>query len=321
METKVMTTTETLALSVIVPCCNEAESLPLLMPRLHDVCRSVTSSYEILLIDDGSTDGTTALIDRIVEEYPKVLGIRLARRFGQQIALSAGLSMAKGDRILFIDADLQDPPELLPDMIRLMEEGADVVYGQRVSRAGESEFKKASAHWFYRFLRHFGDANLPLDAGDFRLISRRVADLLLRMPERQRFLRGMISWIGLKQVPILYARHERAAGKTKYPLAQMAAFAMDAITSFSAAPLRLSLFLSLATGGLSLVLMLYAVGAWLLGDTVQGWTSLTCIMLLFFGLQFLCIGLIGEYVGRLYLENKGRPLFVIDTLTKRNEEK
>lgn len=303
-----------LALSVVVPCHNEAEVLPLLLPRLKAACRHAVaaSAFEIILVNDGSGDDTWGQIAMAATTDPSVIGVNLARRYGQQIALSAGLSLARGARVLIIDADLQDPPELLDEMMRLMDQGADVVYGQRRKRLGESLFKQLSARVFYCLMRWIGDFALPEEAGDFRLINRRVWGLLQQMPERQRYLRGMIAWIGLKQVPVPYDRTPRAGGETHYPLHRMLHFAMDGITSFSVAPLRFSLWISLGCGALAALLLVYVALSWLFFGTARGWTSLASMMLVFFGLQFFCIGMIGEYVGRIFLESKQRPLFVID---------
>lgn len=289
--------------------------MPLLLPRLLKVCGESVTKFEIILVDDGSTDTTWQSIDHWSGQDQRIRGLTLARRYGQQIALTAGLSLARGERILIIDADLQDPPELLPEMLRLMDDGADVVYGQRRSRVGEGWFKQTSAKYFYRLLRLAGDEALPVDAGDFRLFNRRVWQLLQDMPERQRYLRGMIAWIGLKQVALPYDRQARPTGATHYSLHRMANLAMDAITSFSAAPLRLSLWLSLLSGILAILLLFYVVASWLQSNVMPGWSSLACIMLFFFSLQFFCIGMIGEYVGRIYLESKRRPLFIIDRVT------
>jgi dolichol-phosphate mannosyltransferase len=291
-------------------------ALPLLLPRLTNACRAVAAAdFEIILVNDGSTDETWELIEKAAAAEKQIIGVNLARRYGQQIALSAGLSLCHGARVLIIDADLQDPPELLPEMLKLMDRGADVVYGQRRARSGESFFKRASAALFYKLMQSIGEHAIPADVGDFRLIDRRVVELLQKMPERQRYLRGMIAWVGLRQVPLVYDRAPRARGKSHYPLTHMLRFAMDGITGFSIAPLRLALWLSFGCVGLALILLAYVLLSWLFFGTARGWTSLTSIMLMFFGLQFFCIGVIGEYVGRIYLESKQRPLFVIDRTT------
>jgi dolichol-phosphate mannosyltransferase len=311
--------TPVLALSVVVPCHNEAAVLPVLLPRLSSVCRAAAGGdFEIILVNDGSTDDTWRLIEKAAGDDPAITGVNLARNYGQQIALSAGLSVARGARILIIDADLQDPPELLPEMMRLMDGGADVVYGQRRKRDGENIFKRASAAFFYRLMHAIGEHALPPDAGDFRLINRRVLELLQKMPERQRYLRGMVAWVGLNQAPLLYDRAPRAEGESHYPLGHMVRFALDGITGFSTVPLRLSLWISMACGFAALLLLLYVGASWMFFGTIRGWTSLACMMLFFFGLQFFCIGMIGEYVGRIYIESKQRPLFVIDKVTGGN---
>ncbi|MDD3288509.1 MAG: glycosyltransferase family 2 protein [Alphaproteobacteria bacterium] len=305
-----------LDLSVVVPCYNEASTLSAMLPRLMAACKNAAEEYEIILVNDGSVDASWALIDGFAKNFPRVVGVNLARRYGQQIALSAGLSLCRGKRILIIDADLQDPPELLPEMMRLMDRGADVIYGQRKRRTGENFFKRMTAACFYRLIRLAGETPLPVDTGDFRLINRRVLELLQQMPERQRYLRGMIAWMGLNQEPLLYERQQRFAGKSGYSLKWMLRFAMDAFTGFSVFPLRLSLWLGFVCGLLALGLLGYVLFAWISGDAVPGWTSLSCIMLFFFGLQFFCIGIIGEYVGRIYTESKQRPLFIIERISK-----
>jgi glycosyltransferase involved in cell wall biosynthesis len=239
------------------------------------------------------------------------VAVRLMRNHGHQLALTAGLSVCRGERILIIDADLQDPPELLVDMMRMMDEGADVVYGQRRQRDGESLFKRATAAAFYRLIGRLTDVQIPPDAGDFRLVTRRVLDLLLAMPERHRFIRGMVAWIGGRQVPLVYDRHARVAGESKYPLAKMVRFAADAITSFSVVPLMLSMTIGWIMAGLGFCFFLYSIVGWLNGHTMPGWTSLMAAVGLLGGMQFLMLGVIGAYLGRLYDQSKGRPLFMI----------
>jgi dolichol-phosphate mannosyltransferase len=239
--------------------------------------------------------------------------INLSRNHGHQLALTAGLTFARGERILVIDADLQDPPELLPEMMRLMDEGAEVVYGQRRRRQGETRFKTLTAKLFYRLLEYLTDVRVPTDTGDFRLMSRRSLDILNSMPEQSRFVRGMVSWIGLNQVPLLYDREPRFAGQTKYPLLKMVRFALDAVTGFSIVPLRVASILGMVMGATSVVMLSYTLGSWAFGRTVEGWTSLTTIVLTASSVQLLVLGILGEYVGRLYMQSKGRPLFIVDT--------
>lgn len=302
-------------LSVVAPCYNESESLHELHRRVSEVCRNnVAEDYEIVLVNDGSSDGTWADIRALTLRDPHVVGVNLSRNHGHQLALSAGLTVCRGARILIIDADLQDPPELLPQMMAEMDKGADVVYGQRADRAGESWFKKTSAAAFYRLLDRMVDVKIPLDTGDFRLISRRALDILNEMPEQHRFIRGMVSWIGLAQRPVVYHRHERFAGETKYPLSKMIKFAIDAITGFSIRPLRIAIYLGVLFGVGGLVVLAYTLYTWISGQTVQGWTSLMAVVLVMGSVQLLVIGVLGEYLGRLYLESKRRPLFVIDEI-------
>jgi dolichol-phosphate mannosyltransferase len=302
-------------LSVVAPCYNESESLHELYRRVTEVCRAnVAEDYEIVLVNDGSRDSTWADIRALTQNDPHVVGVNLSRNHGHQLALSAGLTVCRGARILIIDADLQDPPELLPQMMAEMDKGADVVYGQRADRAGESWFKKTSAAAFYRLLDRMVDIKIPLDTGDFRLISRRALDILNEMPEQHRFIRGMVSWIGLAQRPVIYHRHERFAGETKYPLSKMIKFALDAITGFSIRPLRIAIYLGVLFGLGGIVVLAYTLWTWISGETVQGWTSLMAVVLVLGSVQLLVIGVLGEYLGRLYLESKRRPLFVIDEI-------
>jgi dolichol-phosphate mannosyltransferase len=238
------------------------------------------------------------------------------RNHGHQLALTAGLTICRGNRILIIDADLQDPPELLEDMMALMDKGADVVYGQRRRRDGESLFKRASAAAFYRLIGRMTDVDIPTDTGDFRLMSRRVLDLLLAMPERHRFIRGMVAWIGGDQVPLVYDRQPRPAGSSKYPLGKMVRFAADAITSFSLVPLSISIAIGWIMALVGLVSFVYTIGGWLLDRNLPGWTSLMAAVGVFGGVQFLMLGIIGAYLGRLYEQVKGRPLFLVREIVR-----
>lgn len=266
----------------------------------------------MILVNDGSRDSTWQHMESLARRDSSVVAIDLSRNFGHQIALSAGLKLARGQYVLILDADLQDPPELLPEMIELMKrESADVVYGQRRSREGESKFKLLTATFFYRLLRRMTDVDIPLDTGDFRLMSRRALRIINDMPEHHRFIRGMVGWIGFHQIPVLYDRKERFAGATKYPFKRMLKFALDAITGFSTVPLRLAVYSGLIAGLVAVALMIYVLGSWMSGHVVQGWTSLTMIVLWISSLQLLISGVMGEYLGRLYLESKRRPLFII----------
>jgi polyisoprenyl-phosphate glycosyltransferase len=304
------------ALSIVAPCFNEQDCLAEFHHRATAACANVVGGdYEIVLVDDGSRDRTWAVIQALSEDDRRVRGVHLMRNHGHQLAATAGLCVARGRRVMLIDVDLQDPPELLASMMEKMSRGADVVYGRRIQRSGETWFKRASASAFYRLLSRIANVPIPQDTGDFRLMTRRVVDALLAMPERERFLRGMVSWIGGRQVPIEYERDPRHAGHTKYTLARMLRFGADAVTSFSIAPLRLAVWLGLAIAGVAMLLLVYTFWSWLSGDVVTGWTSTMTAIALFAGVQLLVLGIMGEYLGRLVLEAKGRPLFLIDCIS------
>jgi dolichol-phosphate mannosyltransferase len=299
------------SLSVVAPCFNEESVLPEFLQRVGQVLDRLGASSEIVLVDDGSRDGTWPILAAAAAEDRRVVAVRLMRNHGHQLALTAGLSSCRGERILIIDADLQDPPELLPEMMALMDRGADVVYGQRRQREGETLFKRASAAAFYRLIGRMTDVDIPRDAGDFRLVTRRVLDILLAMPERHRFIRGMVAWIGGRQVPLVYDRKPRAAGDSKYPLGRMVRFAVDAITAFSVVPLMASMTIGWIMAAVGFAFFVYSIVGWLLGATLPGWTSLMAALGLLGGMQFLMLGIIGAYLGRLYDQSKGRPLFMI----------
>ncbi len=306
-----------LLLSVVVPCYNEEAVLPALLARLVPACeKQVGVAYEILLVDDASKDATWALILTAQAANPNIVGIHLARNHGHQLGLTAGLSIARGQRIFVLDADLQDPPELLSDMWALMDDGAEVVYGQRRKREGETVFKKKTAEWFYRFLNSMTDIAIPQDTGDVRLLSRRVLEVLQSMPEQQRFIRGMVAWCGHKQVALPYDRDARFAGETKYPLKKMIKLALDAITSFSVKPLQMAYIVAFAVGLLALAALLWTLKIFLLEDVVPGWTSLMVVVLLFGSIQMFILGIFGEYLGRVYMETKRRPLFLISEIKR-----
>lgn len=300
-------------LSVVIPCYNEAEGLRELYRRVSEVCtNSVANDFEIVLVNDGSSDATWSVMNELCEiSDSHVVAVDLSRNHGHQLALTAGLELCKGQRILVLDADLQDPPELLPEMLRAMDLGADVVYGQRIKREGETAFKKVTAYGFYRVLNRLVDVEIPRDTGDFRLMSRKALQILQSMPEQHRFIRGMVSWIGLKQVAIPYERAARFAGETKYPLSKMIKFAIDAITGFSIRPLRMASYFGAIFAILALLLLLYVVVNYFTGQQVHGWTSLAVIVLGIGSVQLLVAGVMGEYLGRLYMEAKKRPLFII----------
>ena len=309
------------ALSIVVPCFNEQECLPTLHQRLTAAATAaVGEDYELVLINDGSKDRTWPMMQELAATDPRLVAINLSRNHGHQLALTAGLDLARGAIILIIDADLQDPPELLGEMIATMaRESADVVYGVRSSRAGETRFKRATAHAFYRMLANATEVDIPLDAGDFRLMSRRALNALLAMPEQARFIRGMVAWIGFRQVPFPYKRDERFAGTTKYPLSKMIRFAFDALTGFSSAPLKLASHAGLALALGSVLIILYILFAWATGDNVQGWTSLMLVVVVLGAVQMFVLGMMGEYIGRLYSQAKQRPLYIIQDIAGRTD--
>ena len=301
------------SLSIVVPCFNEEACLGALHGRLSAAARSVAGeSYEIVLVNDGSRDNSWAMMQALSHGDPHLVAINLSRNHGHQLALTAGLDLCSGERILIIDADLQDPPELLPDMIAEMErQGADVVYAVRRQRAGETAFKLATAKLFYRLLSRLAEIEIPRDTGDFRLMSRRALDAFLSLPEQARFIRGMVAWVGFRQVPVVYDRAERHAGRTKYPLAKMLAFALDAVTGFSTAPLRMASHVGLWLVAASVLLIGYIVFGFLTGRAIQGWTSLMLVVVILGAVQMFVLGMIGEYLGRLYIEAKRRPLYIV----------
>ncbi|MFZ4779701.1 MAG: glycosyltransferase family 2 protein [Terrimicrobiaceae bacterium] len=299
-------------LTILSPCFRDESNIDELHLRLTRVCREMGVDYELLLVDDGSPDRTWENIQALAGRDPHVVGIRLSRNFGHQLAVTAGLTRAGGERVLIIDSDLQDPPELLPRMMKLMDDGADNVYGRRLSRKGVTLWKRISYKFFYHLLSFLAGCEIPPDTGDFRLISRRIVDAVNAMPEQDRFLRGMISWTGFKQVAIEYHRDARFAGESGYTLAKLFHFAIDGITSFSIKPLRVATLLGLGTGTLAVIFAAWVATATILyGQPVAGWTSLMVVVLLVGSLQLFVMGIMGEYLGRLFLESKGRPLFLI----------
>lgn len=304
--------------SVVVPCYNEEEVIGETHRRLTAACQAAAGQdYEIVYINDGSRDSTWSLLSAIARADEHVVAICLARNFGHQIALTAGLNHCRGGRILMIDADLQDPPELLSEMMSVMDGGADVVYGLRTERQGESAFKKATASAFYRLLSRLTDVAIPQDVGDFRLMTRKALDALLSLPEQHRFVRGMVSWLGFRQIAFPYVRHERFAGETKYPIKKMLRLAIDAITGFSIVPLRMSIWFSVAAFVVAVGSIVYALVSWLFFSVSPGWTSLLIVLSFFASAQFFCLGVFGEYLGRTYQEAKRRPLYLIDEVVRK----
>jgi dolichol-phosphate mannosyltransferase len=301
-------------LSIVVPCFNEQDVIGETMKRLTVFARTLDDlDVELIFVDDGSHDATRSLIRAFRPEGIEVRIVGFARNFGHQVAVTAGIDAARGDAVVLIDADLQDPPEVIGEMVAKWREGYDVVYGVRAERSGESLFKRATAHHFYRVINSLSDVPIPLDTGDFRLMSRAVANVIRAMPENDRFVRGMVSWAGFRQVALPYKRVERFAGVSKYPLAKMVRFATDGILSFSIKPLRLSSLLGLACAVSAAGGIVYAIVLRIFTDIwVEGWTALMIAVLFLGGVQLICVGLLGEYVGRLYMQAKARPLYVCD---------
>ena len=301
-------------ISIIIPCFNEAEVISETIKRLQNVThRLMDYKFELLLIDDGSKDNTKTVIKKSMQTFKNVRLISFSRNFGHQIAVTAGIDYALGDAVVLIDADLQDPPELIELMIKKWEEGNEVVYGTRTQRHGESFFKKITAKFFYKFLNSMSDVVIPNNTGDFRLMDRRIVNILKDMPERHRFVRGMISWIGFRQTSVFYERQKRYAGESKYPFLKMLKFGMDGILSFSNKPLMLAMLLGFISSFISIIVMGFIIWSRLYSnDWVKGWTALMFTTLFFGGVQLIAIGILGEYVGRIYVEAKGRPIYIID---------
>ncbi|MEN6315409.1 MAG: glycosyltransferase family 2 protein [Clostridiaceae bacterium] len=303
---------QALQYSVVVPLYNEELVVNETYKRIKKVMDTTEETYEIIFVNDGSRDITAELTKAICKVDGNVKLISFSRNFGHQIAITAGMDNSSGKAVIVIDADLQDPPEVMLKMIEKWKKGFDVVYGKRLKRKGDSLFKKLTAKVFYRFLKNMTDVDIPVDTGDFRLIDRRVCEALKSIPERNRYVRGLVSWLGFRQTAVEFVREERYAGETKYPLKKMMKFAMDGIASFSYKPLKLASYLGLcisASSFLYLVFILYEIIFTAL--TVPGWTSIIAILVLFNGFMFIFLGIIGEYIGRIYDEAKGRPLYII----------
>ncbi len=299
-------------LSVIVPCYNEEEVIEHTDERLHRALGEITEQFEIIYVDDGSKDRTAELLRQIQSQSSHAKVLRLSRNFGHQIAVTAGVEYARGEAVVLIDADLQDPPEVIADMVAKWREGYHVVYGTRAERPGETKFKLWTAKAFYRLINRLSEVPIPLDTGDFRLMDRSVVNALNRMGEKHRLLRAMTSWVGFRQASVPYSRAERFAGTSKYPLRKMLGLAVDGIVSFSAVPLKVVTTFGLIFSALSMLGILYALVMRLLTDFwVPGWTLIFITLLLIGGLQFIFLGVMGEYIGRIYSEAKNRPLFLI----------
>lgn len=300
-------------LSIIVPLFNESETTPELYQRLSAAAQCIDNDYEIIFVNDCSNDHTLMLIKQFAEKDIHVKYISFSRNFGHQIAVCAGFDAAKGDAVVIIDGDLQDPPELIPALYRKYQEGYNVVYAKRTLRKGESFFKIVTAKLFYRLLAKVTSTTIPLDVGDFRLIDRKVLGELQKMEERQKFLRGQIAWIGFKQTAVPYERHSRKFGTTGYTLKKMLKLALDGLTSFSDAPLKIATILGLLASFISFLILVYAlISKYIFREVITGWTSLIMAIVFIGGIQLFCIGIIGEYIGRIYVDVRKRQLYIID---------
>ena len=299
--------------SIVIPVFNEAEVLPVLYGRLNAVMSALGQSCEILFVNDGSSDDSLAQLWNIRAQDPRVKIVSLSRNFGHQIAITAGLDHSSGEAVIVMDADLQDPPEFIPQLIAKWHAGYDVVFAVRAGRRGESIFKKATAALFYRLLDRLTSTEIPLDAGDFRLMSRRAVEALKPIRERHRFVRGLVGWIGFKHTRVEYVRDARYAGETKYPMRKMMRFAMNGIVSFSFLPLQLATYLGFIVSLCSFGYIVYAIDLKLFTDrAVQGWASIMVALLFLGGVQLISLGVIGEYIGRIYDEVKQRPLYLVE---------
>ena len=299
-------------LSVVSPCYNEEDCIGECYRRLTRVLTDMDCAYELVFVDDGSQDGTAEQLRMLHEADKHVVVLSLSRNFGHQPAVTAGMSVARGDAVIIIDADLQDPPELIPKMVALWQQGYKVVYGVRSYREGETQLKLWTAKLFYRIINGLSDISIPLDTGDFRLLDRCVIEAFAQMPERHRLLRGMSSWIGFSQIGLSYERSSRVAGETKYPLRKMLSLAMDGIVSFSTLPLRFVTMIGFVSALIAFIGIVYTIIIRLFTQSwVRGWAISFVGMLLIAGIQLLCLGILGEYIGRIYTESKQRPLFLV----------
>ncbi len=299
-------------ISVIVPVYNEAGNLCVLHERLVNAVTSITNEYEIIFINDGSKDNSLGMIKNLAKDFSQVKYIDFSKNFGHQIAVFAGLEYASGDAIVIIDADLQDPPERIIDLYTKMQDGYDVVFAQREERVGEPWHKLITAKLFYKAINRLSDVNIPLDTGDFRIFSAKIKDIILSMPEHNKFLRGQIAWAGFNQTSVSYKREERYSGKTNYSYSKMFSFAFDGITAFSNLPLRLATYMGFIVSVIAFLVILYTLYVkYIAHDVVQGWSSLMVSILFIGGVQLICLGIIGEYLSRILDNVKQRPLYLI----------
>jgi glycosyltransferase involved in cell wall biosynthesis len=299
-------------LSLVVPVYNEEEAIPALMARLRPMMGSLDWECEVVFVNDGSEDGTALILELLSNTDPRIKVLTFSRNFGHQVAITAGLDFASGDAVVVIDADLQDPPELIPDMLRLVGDGFDVVSAQRETRRGDGLFKRSTATAFYWFMRHAVDRRMQSEVGDFRMFSRDAVLAIRRFREQHRFMRGLVAWLGLREVIIPFQREERSYGTTKYPLLKMLQLAWTAVSSFSTLPLRISTNVGFLITLFGLAYFCYSLFVSMVEKTaLPGWTSLVCLQIIFSGTILMAVGVVGNYVARIYEESKQRPLYVI----------
>jgi len=313
---------EKVVLSIVVPVFNEEAVLHETYRRLTAVMEKLKEPYELLFVNDGSKDKSGVILEELAQKDRRVRVVHFARNFGHQAAITAGMDYAQGEAVVVIDADLQDPPEVILEMVAKWREGYEVVYGKRIKREGETFFKRFTASLFYRFLQRMTNVDIPLDTGDFRLLDQKVVEIMRLLREKNRFVRGLVSWVGFRQIALPYVREKRFAGETKYPLRKMLKLAWDGITAFSDKPLKVASYIGFTLSLLSFIYLLVVLIGKLFGQsTVPGWASIVVINLFFNGVILIILGVMGEYIGRIYDEAKNRPLYIVEKVTTRENER
>jgi dolichol-phosphate mannosyltransferase len=313
---------EKVVLSIVVPVFNEEAVLSETYRRLTAVMEKLKEPYELLFVNDGSKDKSGVILEELAQKDRRVRVVHFARNFGHQAAITAGMDYAQGEAVVVIDADLQDPPEVILEMVAKWREGYEVVYGKRIKREGETFFKRFTASLFYRFLQRMTNVDIPLDTGDFRLLDQKVVEIMRLLREKNRFVRGLVSWVGFRQIALPYVREKRFAGETKYPLRKMLKLAWDGITAFSDKPLKIASYIGFTLSLLSFIYLLVVLIGKLFGQsTVPGWASIVVINLFFNGVILIILGVMGEYIGRIYDEAKNRPLYIVEKVTTRENER